>query len=418
MKRLILILILFCSGIGVAQEQSDYLIVKSFQEKANSLKAQINQAASVNECMQDSLRIVELQRQFAPDTVLLNNALYPLNYQQQIASLYGVLSLARQRLGVIESQVSQINSLQNQINALSDRVDSLSKENDKLLASLDVMSKALGKNRETIESLQRIISRLRNDIRARDAAIFAMTDSLFGTYGSNIQSLPEHQRSVLIRKMERHDVVGKIYQAARQNLRFLETAKLNGKQLVQMLKEQQKFSSNWNGLGPKLSRLYVNSRVREREVAAVDTAISQWGQRADSALWSGLYQVFAENNVKIDSFSNADEFVGSLSNYFDTDGGNKNASGGEKSSKLKHFLGTVWNPTIGSQWLPMLVGQGVLSGDQQIQLQTKLAGWEDSARPSYTLAYVLIIVVLALLVPFILTRRKKKPIAPQHPMEN
>jgi len=170
-KRLILILVLFSSAIGFAQEQSDYLIVKSFQEKANSLKAAINQATSVKDCVEDSIRIVELQREFAADTVLLNNALYPLNYQQQIASLYGVLSLARERLGTIESQSNQIFSLQEQINALSSRVDSLSRENGKLLASLDVMSKALGKNRETIASLERIIVRLRDDIRARDAAI-------------------------------------------------------------------------------------------------------------------------------------------------------------------------------------------------------------------------------------------------------
>ncbi len=418
MKRLILIGILLFSGIGMAQEQSDYLIVKSFQEKANALKAHINRAASLKECVQDSMRIVELQRQFAPDTVLLNNALYPLNYEQQIASLYGVLSLSRGRLQVIESQASQIVTMQTQISLLSDRVDSLSKENDKLMSSLDVMTSALNKNREAITALNKTIAELRANIRARDEAIFAMTDTLFKSYGNNIESMPEHERSVLIGRVNRHDVVGKIYQAAEQNMQFLSTANLSGKDLVQMLKEQMNFSSNWSGLGPKLARLYVNRRDRQKEITAVDTAIARWGRKADSAVWISLYDVFAKNKIPIDTFSNADEFVENLGNYLGTDGGNINASGGEKSAKLHNFLYNVWNPSVGTQWLPMLVDQGIISNDQQLELQTKLAGWEAAAKPSYTLAYILIVIVLALLVPFILTRRRKKPGPPQNPVEN
>lgn len=406
----IFVLGLVCTA--AAQPKSDYEIVKSFQAKYKAIREAIREAKTVQDCAEISADIAELQQQYAADTTLLNKALYPDKYDLEIDNARVDLNLAQNRLGLIETQVARITDLETQVRTLSGKVDSLSRENDKLMASLDIMSKALVTNTKTIDSLKKVIDRLREGLRARDAAIFAMLDSMFMQYGKNVQGLPDQEKKMLLGKMERHNVVAEIHQAAEQNLKFLETTQLTGKDLVQMLREQHKFSSYWKGLGPRLSNLYVNRREREREVAAIDTVIAQWGRKADTSLWAGLYKQFTDNKIAIDSFSNVGEFVANLGNYLDTQGGDKNAPEAERNARLNNFLKTVWNPSVGTQWIPMLVDQGIMTKDQQTQLQSKLTAWEEASKPSYTLLYILIVLVAIVLVFFILRRGRKRSIPP------
>ena len=291
-RSFVAIFLLGLACTAAAQPKSDYEIVKSFQAKYKAIREAIREAKTVQDCAEVSADIAELEQQYAADTTLLNKSLYPNDYDTEIGNAQVDLSLAQSRLGLIESQVAQIAGLETQVRMLSGKVDSLTRENDRLMASLDVMSKALVTNTKTIDSLKKIIGRLREGLRARDAAIFAMVDSMFLQYGKNVQGLPDQEKRMLLGKMERHDIVTEIHQAAEQNLKFLETTQLTGKDLIQMLKEQHRFSSYWKGLGPKLAGLYVNRRERVREVAAIDTVVAQWGRKADSSLWAGLYKEF------------------------------------------------------------------------------------------------------------------------------
>ncbi len=408
MKYLILSFMLFFSGTLAAQEQSDYLIVKSFQEKAASLKTRIDRAASVQDCIQDSARIAEMERVFAPDTNLLNNALYPENYNQTLASLHSRLSIAWHRVESIESEASQISGLQGQLDQLSSRIDSLADQNNKLMASLDIMSKAIVKNTRTMDSLRHLVFVLQRGLRERDAAIFALTDSLFVTYGNNVASMPEQQRKMLVGRLERHGIIENILGAAKQNLALVESTQLTSRDLVQMVKQQQEFSERWDAFGPRLSTLYLSQREREREIKEVHSVISEWGQKADSALWASVNSEFTTQEVDVQPFASADQFISSLSNYFDTEGGDSTASSADKAARLHHFLNNVWNPSMGSKWMPLLVSYGIISRDQQTQLETKLAAWQNAAKPSYTLLYIIVAIAIVLLVVIIFTRRRKK----------
>ncbi len=154
-------------GYTMAQQESDYAIVKSFRSKVSDIRTAIRQAQTVQECGQISADIDELVNDFAADTVLLNKALYPQKYDDQIGELRTQLLTAQNRLGIIDSQMTQIAGLETQVRSLSGTIDSLTAEDDKMMASLDVMSKALILNAGTIDSLRRIVMRLEQGLRAR-----------------------------------------------------------------------------------------------------------------------------------------------------------------------------------------------------------------------------------------------------------
>lgn len=409
----IFLLSLVCTA--AAQPKSDFETVKSFQAKYKAIGEAIREAKTVQQCATISADIDQLQREYAADTTLLNKALYPDKYDDEINNVRIDLHLAQSRLGIMESQVARITDLETQVRMLSDRVDSLSKANDKLMASLNVVTTAMEKNRNMADSLKRIIRRLQEGIRARDAAIFAMVDSLFMQYGSKVENLPEQQRNMLTGRLARHNAVTKIRLAAEQNLQFLEKTQLSDSDLVETIGEQRTFSSYWKGLGPKLSQLYFNHRERERQIAAVDTAVARWGREANILLWSRLYKEFSDYNVPIDSFHTADQFVASLVKYFDTQGGNLEAPASERASRLNYFLNKVWHPSVGSKWLPMLVSEGVITKAQAAQVQDRLTAWESGPKPSYALLYGVIILVFIVIVLFFMWRRRKARTVPPPP---
>jgi hypothetical protein len=408
-RGIVLVFMFGFFAAATAQPRSDFETVKTFQTKYKAIKEAIRAAKTVQDCAEISANIAELQTEFAADTSLLNRSLYPDKYDDMIDNARVDLRLTQDKLGLIENQVVRIADLETQVRVLSAKVDSLANENTKLLASLDVLSKAVTKNTKTIDSLNHIIGMLRQGLRARDAAIFAMVDSMFMQYDKNVQGLPEQQKGMLVRKVESRNIVGNILQAAQQNTRFLESTQLTGKDLLAMVKEQKQFSSYWKGVGPKLAAVYVAARERGKQIAAIDTAISVWGRKADSSLWAGLNQEFASKQIPVQSFGNADEFVANLGRYLDSQGGDVNAPKADRADKLRHFLDDAWNPSLNTQWLPMLVDQGIVTKDQQAQLNAKLAAWQTAVSTSHTVMYIAIIAVLALLVLiFVVMRRKKQ----------
>jgi subtilase family serine protease len=56
------------------------------------------------------------------------------------------------------------------------------------------------------------------------------------------------------------------------------------------------------------------------------------------------------------------------------------------------------------------VDEGIITRDQQNQLQTKLAAWEAATKPSHTVLYAAIfVVILIVIVVAIVAMRRKKP---------
>ncbi len=394
---------------GISQEKSDYAIVKSFESKYNDIKGSIGQATTVQECATLSANIDDLAKEFSADTTLLNNALYPDKYDNWMGELRIELRLAQDKLGIIESQVSRIVELEEQVRTLSGKVDSITNENNKLLSSLNVMSSAMTKSTKMIDSLKNLVARLRRGLRERDEAILAMTDSLFIQYGTNVSGLSEQQKKLLVGKVERYNVVANIKESAEQNIRFLESTELATKDILSMVKDQQRFSSSWKGLGTKLTGIYAGGKEREKEIVSVDTVISAWGTKVDSALWTNLNNDFASKQISVKPFHSADEFVSNLSDYLDNQGGDATASNSVKSDRLNHFLNDIWNPSVGSQVLPALVDDSIITKAQQSQIQTKLVSWEASSKPSHTLLYAAILIVIVLVLVFVLYRQRKAP---------
>ncbi|HUI31638.1 MAG TPA: hypothetical protein VLX91_15625 [Candidatus Acidoferrales bacterium] len=147
-------------SMGTAQVKLDYSIVESFESKCNDISESIKKAATVQECGAVSADIDRLEKDFAPDTVLLNDALYPDKYDKWISELRFELHLSQDKMGIIETQGSHIGDLAEQVRILSGRVDSIAIDDKRLMSSINVMSAALAKVTSTLDSLTNTVGRL------------------------------------------------------------------------------------------------------------------------------------------------------------------------------------------------------------------------------------------------------------------
>lgn len=168
MKNLILLLALVVAA-ATGQERSDYQTVKAFETQAKNASNAIDEVQTVQECADVSLAIDRIVEEFTPSKELLDKALYGEKFDERITRLRFQLSLAQEKLGVIESQVVRIAELEEQVRVLSGEVERLTGENAKLMGDVDRLSsnvKSMGEANAAsgglIDSLKGVIAKLQD----------------------------------------------------------------------------------------------------------------------------------------------------------------------------------------------------------------------------------------------------------------
>lgn len=432
MKQLIFgfISLLMCVAFIVpsvsAQEKSDLEVIQSFKQKLNDINKSMEKASTVQECVDISSRIDDLEKEYADNVKLLDQALYPDGYKGRITNVRTQLRMSQEKLGVIETQFARITDLEAQVKSLTGKVDSLTGENANLLAQVNRMGEeakgaAAGavSTKALIDSLKNVINKLRNNIKERDQMIFALVDSLFMQYDKSVASMKDVEKQSLAGRLERRNVFTNMKKSIQDNMAFLQTTQLSSKDLVEMINEQKRFSSQWKAFGGKLQGLYEPGKKGANEVKEVQSLLDEWGQRVDATFWHGLNLAFQEHGLAVKSFNSGIEFKTNLLDFIDTQ--IKDAGAGKKDESFKtyeSFYDSLWVLQLKPSWIPLLVDSGKISDADRQEIESGVANWGSAVSPSRVWIYVLLIVVL-LVVGYFLFMRKKTPVppaaAPPHP---
>ncbi len=409
----------FVLPVAQAQEKSDYEIKESFKQKLGELKTEIQKASTVQECVDISQRIDDLEKEYADNVALLDKALYPDGYKGNITNIRVELKLSQEKLGIIETQFARITDLEGQVKTLTGKVDSLTGQNASLLAQINRMGEeakgmAAGATsaKAIIDSLKNVINKLRNNIKERDQMIFALVDSLFMQYDKPVASMKDVEKQSLTGRLQRRNVFTNMRKAIQDNISFLQTTELSSKDLVDMINEQKRFASQWKAFGAKLQGLYEPGKKGANEVKDVQNMLDEWGQRVDATFWHGLNLAFQEHGLAVKPFNSGNEFKTNLLSFID--GQIKDAQSGKKDESFKAyetFYDSLWQVQLKPSWIPLLVDSGKISDADQKEIESGVANWASAVSPSRVWIYVLVVIVL-LVAAYFLFMRKKKPAAP------
>jgi hypothetical protein len=407
----ILLSLLMGFSLLLGQEKSDYQIVQEFKSKYQAIQKATEAAASVQDCGSISYSISELEKEYSPYKALLDKALYPDGFDKKIQDARLQLRLAQDKLGVIESQVARIAELRAQVEFLTDQVEKLSGENSNLLKQIQRMSAA--KTKETIDSLQNLISQLRSNIRQRDQLIFALVDSLFLQYDKDVNSLKDVEKGNIAGRLEKGNVFTNIKKSIRDNVQFLESTSLTGRDVAEVAKQQRRFEVQWQSFGKKLAAIYASNKKGMNEVAQIDTMLADWGRRTQSMFWRQLNLQFRDRGYAVKEFTNGQEFYQNLSAFIDDEIKNVRAESDDtRYKRYVIFSDSVWNGDVKPNWIPLLIEKGELTDSLNEQLEDKVNSWRKAVQPPQTVMYILIALVLGLIAWFAYKRRQKGKTAP------
>jgi len=390
----LMILIFVCQCFGIAQEKSDYAILKKFQTNIESISANIDKATTAQECADINVKIDGLEKEFSKDSLLLEKANYPDGYKRAVERLRVKLIIRQKDLGIIESQVIRIAELESKIRELSDQIAIMSSENEKLIDELRLSSK------EALDSLRNIVSKLQDGLKQRDALIFALVDTLFLQYDKNISDMKDIEKQSLRGKIEYHGIFNNIKRSIMDNVDFLESTQLKGTDIVTLARQQHRFRSQWKGLSPKLASLYLQGKSKKNELPLIDSMISIWENKVDEAIWRSLDKLFEEKGFVLKEFKNGDEFYRSFISFLDEQIEDPRKEMVETRYKLfTNFNENLWISELNPKWLPALVELNKLTEMQKKDIQEKVEKWKSTVTPGLSwLSYILIILGAVLLV--------------------
>ncbi len=417
----ILLTLLVTTGIGLfSQQKSDYETVQKFQNITKSISKNIEQAKTVQECAEASASIDVIEKDFLADKALLDKAIFPDGYGRTIEQLRGKLLIRQRDLGVIESQIIRIAELEVTVRELSDQVARLNVQNDKLMADVKQLSLNIQKlsgdlftATTPIDSLRNLVVKLRQGLQERDALIFALTDSLFLQYDKNIAGMKDVEKQGLLGKMEKHTIVGNVKRAIIDNMMFLATTQLKGSDLVTLVRQQQRFRSQWTGLGPKIANLYLSGKTKKKnEVQVVDSMLTVWGKRVNGAMWRSLHNLFKDKGILLKEFNNGDEFVANLSFFIEEQIQNTAKDDDQRYKLFMNFNENIWQPELRTVWLSALVELGEITEIQKKDIELKVDEWSSSVTPSATWLIYILVALGAAIVAILLVRFLRKPAKP------
>jgi predicted nucleic acid-binding Zn-ribbon protein len=412
-SRLLLIVpILVLVSTLLAQEQSDYEVTQTFQKKYTDISKSIENAQTVQECAEITTNIDDLEKEYTPNKTLLDKALYPDNFDKKFTDIRARLAYAQQKLGIIQDAVNRITDLEAQVKTLSGRVDSLTSQNEEMMKEVTALRASKVQDEKSLDSLRTLVAKLESNVRERDKMIFSMVDSIFGQYDKDIAGMKDVGKQSLTTHLEHNRALENIRKAVIDNVAFLESTNLSASDIAALVGEQKKFASNWNGLGPKLTALYVNKKERSKDLATIDTMVDDWGKRVDAALWQSLNGEFTKHNLTVKPFASGSEFYNNVASFVDDETNNVNQqTDATRRDMYAAFVDSVWNGDLQKTWIPMMLQNGMLSQTQVDNLNSKVESWHSTVQPSKTLMYIIIaIVVLALAL--VLFRRMRKPNQP------
>ena len=130
-------------------------------------------------------------------------------------------------------------------------------------------------------------------------------------------------------------------------------------------------------------------------------------------IWESIDNQFKENGIRLNSFKDGEQFQNVLVSFIDNEIKRVDAKGKEESSKTYAFFAdSTYYRTVEPDFMPMLIEYSLITEEQSDSIDSKIDEWKAKVEPGvfddiYIYAGVLI-VIIALAVLFLRTRKKRK----------
>jgi hypothetical protein len=402
---------LMAATFPLAAQQSDYAVKKSFEGRFADLKTRIDAATNTTQLDSLKLRLDSFELDFTSHKSFLDEVLYPESFDSKIKDLRGMYVQTYDRITLIQTQGVQITQMEANIKKLTSSLNDLSAERDRLFAELQ-------ENKANINALRETVRRLQANIQAKDRLIFALIDTIFMPYGRNLSQLSEVQRAAVNQKIENANIITRVNEIAADNMRFLQSTELQGKDFVNLIDQYNQFRGRWVGLREKIEGVtkasgMVNAPKHGAVIgpqpapispaAQIDTAVTEWKARLMQAFWAAVEREFTAKGVAVVPFNDAPGFSNSIRTYVQA----AKAEGAD----ARVFVDDIWKARIDKEWREALSRDGMLGKEEYAALDKLVSELHQEKLDMKFVLYVGALFLLVLALWWFL-RQRSKPAAP------
>jgi hypothetical protein len=408
---------LVVTSASVMAQASDYAIKKNFEERYKLLQERVDSSRTIAQLDTLKQQIDSLEAEFSPRAAFLDKVLYPESFAERINSLRGRHILTYDRVYLLQTQGVRISELESRIALMQTRIDSLSSQKDQLFAQLQ-------EARRNVQNLRDAVRRLTANLSLKDKLIFALVDSIFLPYDKNLNQVSEMQREAIARKLERANVVTRVYEFAADNVKFLEVTQLQAKDFAELVDQYQQFKGKWDGLGDKMNAVAASGNevistagapspghggtaVKASTTpprAQVDSVVAEWRKKLQAAFWASLQKEFTDKQLTILPFTDAAGFSASVRAYVE--------AVKQSGQDPKVFVDEVWKDRIDREWREALTKESMLGKTEYAALD-KMVGELSREKFDIKFIFYIILVVAVVVAVWWFFFRKPQPKAPE-----
>jgi hypothetical protein len=390
--------LLLAANILIAQ--SDYEIVQEFKEKSRLIEQAINDVDSIQALDEVGDSIDQLNSDFAAHKELLDNGLYPSNFNNTIEKLRNLYSTRNDELTNIEV-------LQTEVSGLREEVDTLNRRNSELSNQFRFLETQSKDDRTRIAQLENAVSQLKASLQKRDQVVMNMIDSLLPREGEN---LSQQEKQEVFTEAEKNNILFHIKKAVRDNIRFLEATKLYPDDIEDIKDQQENFSRIWKSVGPTMVELYSEKGKNTNELKEIDNAFTRWHSKVDEETWESIDDEFTKRDINLRKFSNGKEFAAALTSYIDDEIKTADEKeGNQAEASYKKFADTTWYADIKNDWVPFLKDNNLLADEEEDSIEVMIASWRDTIYPGgMNWLYIVVGVLIIAIVAFFFARKSPR----------
>jgi len=403
MKNLYLLLMfVFVSGLNFAQ--SDFEIKQNFMSKYKQIEVLIEYADDEAKCTSIAGQIEKLKDEYAPHTSLLDNALYPEDFNSAFAKL-------SKKLSIRQTDVSQIGDLKVQVTELNDQLLKLNQENSELMYQVQSLKRSATKNAKTIDSLKYLVKRLSAKLKERDDLVMSMVDSLFQQITVIPASVNDYESNGVFKKIASTNFFENIKRSVSDNMKFMRVTILTPDDLNEIRGQQQEMSARWQKVGPSLAKVYLQSKQQATEVNQINNLFDEWKQQIDDQVWERVYNIFEKKNIHLLQFKSGDEFTNSISSFVQDEIKNYGVKGKDESDKTYAlFVDSLWFKEVEPEWIPYLLNDKMITEANKDSLDSKIKEWKEKVSPSQFPLWIIYVVVGVIMVTVLSIVIFRKPV--------
>jgi hypothetical protein len=343
-------------ALSTAFAQSDAAIVKEFTTKLAATQRAIDYAADSADIVEAEANVAELEQMGERHRELLNEALYPDNYEVETAKLEKQLENAKLRVS---------NSL---------RAISLEEENRRLLEQVIELAQSNEDKDVVIDSLKILSGLLRENIRKRDLLILKMAENIFQAPEFQADSLTEDERKELLVRMRGAQLIENIRKSIKSNIRFARESSLKPDELEDLKRNQLEFAKSWENHGPLMTEIYVTSGKSEEELREINDGIKKWAELVDARIWTGVTKALDTTDLELLHFADGESFTAAIVAYVDPEIDSAAAPG--QYDEYVYFADTVWTPIVVEEWAPLLLEFRLIDEEQMNRMENRVADWK------------------------------------------